>query len=156
MGVAFAALIWISVVMSAVPRANAVHGGRQSQSAPPSFRAPVELVTIDLQIVPAKDATLREFLPKDFTVRVSGRDRTAVSATRMHEDTGAVTRDVPRTPPPECVFDFRRQVDRPTVHYVLAFDLTEPDRKEISRVAVHLTDKAFSIQRYVWRSPIRK
>ena len=148
-GVAFAGLVWAFLLTS---RTSAGQAGQQSQSTPPSFHASSELLTIDVQIAPARNAPLRQFLPKEFSVRVSGHDRTAVSATRMHDDTGPVTREVPRSASPECPFDFRRTVDRPTVHYVLAFDLTESDRKRISRVAVRIADKMFTVQRYGWRT----
>jgi hypothetical protein len=131
-----------------------------AQQSPPVLRASVDLVTIDVQVTPAKDAPLRQFTAADFDIRISGQKRPAASATFLHFDEGTVIRNPglssPQTPKPgECAFGFHRKVDRPTAHYVLAVDRSEADRRAVEDVQVVVVDKAFAVQTYVWRSPVR-
>jgi hypothetical protein len=130
------------------------------QQSPPVLRASVDLVTIDVQVTPAKDAALRQFTAADFDIRISGLKRRPSSATFLHHDEGTVTRDPglssPQTArPAACVFGFHRKVDRPTAHYVLAVDRSEADKREVKDVKVQVVDKAFAVRTYQWRSPLR-
>ena len=132
------------------------------QGTPPPLRAAVDLITIDVQISPNRDAPFREFTTSDFEVRVSGKTRPVASATLLHRDTGAVRRPSDRTEPlpaatdAECAFAFRRTVDRPTVHYLLGVNAIDADRQAVKKVEVKVVDRAFDVQKFAWRSPIRK
>ena len=129
-----------------------------SQQSPPVLRTGVDLVTIDVQVGSVKGATLRELTAADFEVTVSGRRRKAASATFMHYDEGTVVRKSTMLsadrPAPDCVFGFHPTEDRKTAHYVLGIDRTDADQKEVKGVHVSITDKAFAVQFYSWRSPI--
>ena len=119
------------------------------------------MVTIDVQVAPAKDAPLRDLTTADFDVGIAGRKRLAVSATLLHYDEGAVTRS-PRIPPseagtsPACVFGFHRKTDRPTAHYLVGVERSDADEKEVKQVRVNMVDKVFAVQGYVWRSPVKR
>jgi len=131
-----------------------------AQQSPPVLRASVDLVTIDVQVTPAKDAPLRQLAAADFEIRISGQKRAAASVTFLHRDEGTVSRNprssgTPNATPSECVFVFHRKVDRPTAHYVIAVERTDADRREVRDVNVQVTDKAFAVQTYSWRSPVR-
>jgi hypothetical protein len=155
-------VVTVCAVVAAVAVATSAGSGavQAQQQPPPAFRANVDLITIDLQITPAKDAAMRALAPGDFDISISGRKRPARSATLLHYDTGAVTRDA--IPPaalgtdPACVFGFRRETDRTTAHYLVGVDAIDADRKEVKHVRAKVIDKAFAVQRYVWRSPIRR
>jgi hypothetical protein len=132
-----------------------------AQQSPPVLRASVDLVTIDVQVTPAKDAPLRQFTAADFDIRISGQKRPPASVTFLHHDEGTVTRNpglsTPQSAKPaECAFGLHRSVDRPTAHYVLAVDRSEADKREVKDVKVQVVDKAFAVPTYVWRSPIRR
>jgi hypothetical protein len=136
-------------------------GGRllEAQQSPPAFRAGVDLVTIDVQVTPVKNAPMRKLTAADFDISISGRKRPVVSVTPLHDDTGTVTRNPSATGAgpgtfPDCVFGFQRKTNQPTAHYVVGVEATEADRKVVKQVRVKLVVKAFAIQRYVWRSPI--
>ena len=121
---------------------------------PPAFRAGVDLVTIDVQITPAKDAPIRELTAADFEISISGQKRPAASATRLHFDDGTVTRDPIASALPDCAFGFHRTTNRTTVHYVVGVEASDADRKDLDHLRVSMIDKAFVAQRYVWRSPV--
>ena len=122
-----------------------------------TFRAGVVLLTIDVQIAPAKDAPLRELAAKDFEVAVSGRKRPVTSAARLHLDEASV---LPNSPRPGsdtdagCIFGFHRKTDRPTAHYRLGIQPADTDRSA-REVTVKTADSAFATQWLVWRLPIR-
>jgi hypothetical protein len=65
-------------------------GGRaaDAQANPQTFKAGVDLIIIDVQISPSSDAAMRDFIVSDFDIRIAGRKRPAVSATRLHYDEG--------------------------------------------------------------------
>lgn len=130
----------------------------QPGQAPPAFRTRTDLVTIDLQIAAVPKATLREFALSDFSIEISRRKRTPVSATMLHYDEGSVIRDLLRAPGsgPSCVFGFHRKKDLRTVHYLLGVEATEGDRREVKQVEVALVDRVFEIQSVVWRTPVRR
>lgn len=129
----------------------------EARQNPPPFRTGVDLITIDVQITPSRSATIRDFVPSDFEITISGRKRPAVSATRLHDDTGTVAREPPRAhTAPECVFGFHRKTDRTTVHYLVGVEASEADRKEVKQVGTKMVDAAFAVQWIVWRSPIRR
>jgi hypothetical protein len=139
----------------ATAAAQALQGA--SQQAPPTFRSTVELLEIDAQVTPAKDAPLRELAPKDFNVTIQGRSRPVVGATFLHYDDRAPVRN----PPPNaasdaCVFGFHRRVDRVTAHYLVAVDRSGADRIDVKEVRVKPVDKAFTVLSFAWRSPVRK
>jgi hypothetical protein len=50
----------------------------------PALRASVDLVTIDVQVTPARDSPLRQLAAADFDITISGQKRPAASAT--HSD----------------------------------------------------------------------
>jgi hypothetical protein len=132
----------------------------QAQQAP-SFVGKIELVTIDVQITAARDAPLRELTTADFDITISGSKRQAASVTHLHDDDGKVTREPlasrnDQDASPACVFGFHRKIDRKTAHYVVAVDRTDADREEVKQVHVNLVDKNLTVQRYLWRTPIRR
>ena len=129
------------------------------QVQPQKFQAGVDLITIDVQISPASDAPLRDFSVSDFDIRISGRKRPAVSATRLHYDEGKVSRNAPRPgsgTSSACVFGFFRATNRTTAHYTIGVESIDADRREVKDVVVKVADKLFAAERYVWRSPIRR
>jgi hypothetical protein len=131
------------------------------QQPPAALRSGINLVTIDVQIAPVKDAPLRDLTAADFDIGIAGRKRLTASATLLHYDEGTVTRD-PRIPPsdagtsPACVFGFHRKTDRPTAHDLVGVERNDADRKEVKQVRVNMVDKAFAVQGYVWRSPVKR
>ena len=132
-----------------------------AQQSPPVLRSSVELVTIDVQVTPAKNAPLRQFTAADFDIRISGQKRPPASVTFLHHDEGTVTSNPGLSShqtgkPSECAFGLHRKADRPTAHYVLAVDRSEADKREVKDVKVQVVDKAFTVQTYVWRSPVRQ
>ena len=153
-----AAAVFVTLVALANPSGHLLGASPQ---APPVLRSGVDLVTIDVQVAPTKGAAMRSDLTSaDFDVTVSGRRREATSVTFLHFDEGTVTgNSLPRGAAggsDECVFGFHRKDDRRTAHYVLGVDRTDADRKEVKEVRVTIRDKSFAVQRYVWRSPIRR
>jgi hypothetical protein len=149
----------LSVAVSGIAVATAAAHVPQgvSQQAPPNFRGAVELLEIDAQVTPAKNAPLRTLAPKDFEVSIQGRSRAVVEATFLHYDDRAPL----RSPPPNiatdaCVFGFHRRVDRVTAHYLVVVDRSSADRMEVKDVRVKPVDKAFTILSFAWRSPVRK
>lgn len=153
-GVRLGHFAWVTAMVLATAAGGLV--AKSQQVSPPPLRGGVDLVTIDVQITPALEAPLRDFQLSDFDVRIAGQKRPAVSATLLHYDAGAITRDPPRAATPDCVFGFQRKSDRTTVHYLIGVDTTDADRKEVKQVDVKLVDAAYAVQRYVWRSPIRR
>ena len=87
-------LAWVTAMILATSADGFV--AKPQQVSPPPLRGGVDLVTIDVQIAPSREAPMRDFLLSDFDIRIAGRKRPAVSATLLHYDTGAVTRDPPR------------------------------------------------------------
>jgi hypothetical protein len=122
-----------------------------------TFRTGVVLLTIDVQVTPSKDASLRDLTLADFQVAVSGRNRPVESSAFLHLDEASVVSNSPRpgqTSSSDCVFEFHRKLDRPTAHYRLAIQPVETDRGA-REVKVNITDPAFATQWLVWRLPIR-
>jgi hypothetical protein len=114
-------------------------------------------LTIDAQITAAKEAPMREFATGEFEVSISGRRRPVVSVTLLHYDEGAVVRDVPReASSTTCFFGFHRNVDKASAHYLVAVERSGADQTEVKQVRIRMLDKAFAVQRFGWRSPIRK
>jgi hypothetical protein len=131
-----------------------------AEQSPTVLRASVDLVTIDVQVTPAKDAPFRQLTTADFDIRISGQKRAAASVTLLHNDEGTVSRNPGSSSPhpptaPGCVFGFHRKADRPTAHYVVAVERSEADKRDVKDVKVQVVDKAFAISTYVWRSPVR-
>ena len=129
----------------------------RASRAQETFRTGVVLLTIDVQITPAKDAPLRELAAEDFEVVVFGRRRPVTSAARLHLDEASVVASPPRPGPDSdagCIFGFHRKTDRPTAHYRLGIQPADTDRSARA-VTVKTTDSAFATQWLVWRLPIR-
>jgi hypothetical protein len=147
------------VTMVAVAAAGG-HLVGASQQVPPMVQGQVDLVTIDVQVSPAKDATMRQLTAADFDIRISGRKRQAASATLLHYDEGTVARNSTAggtgDSSPECVFGFHRTRDRTTAHYLVGVDRTDADRQEVKDLRINMVDKAFAVQQLVWRSPIHR
>ena len=147
----------VVTMAAAASRASGPFGDVPQQPTA-AFRTGVDLVTIDVQVTPARDAPIRAFSAADFDISIAGRKRPAASATHLHDDEGRVTRNPMALPdrdtPPTCVFGFQRKADRRTAHYLIGVERTEADRKEVKQVRVNMTDKAFAVQTYRWRSPI--
>ena len=128
-----------------------------AQQQPPVLRGEVHLLTIEVQVTAATDAPMREFVTSDFEVSVSGRRRPVESVTLLHYDEGAVVRDVPREAnSTTCFFGFHRNVDKASAHYLVAVERSGADQIEVKQVRMRMADKAFAVQRWGWRSPIRK
>ena len=132
-----------------------------AQQAPPVLRASVDLVTIDVQVTPAKGAAFRQLAAADFDIRISGQKRTAASVTFLHNDEGTVSANPGVSSPKtasssDCVFGFHRKADRPTAHYVIGVERSEADKRDVKDVKVQIVDKAFNAQTYQWRSPVRQ
>jgi hypothetical protein len=139
--------VWLWLVV--VP-ATALVTAVAAQQPTPTFHAGVELVTIDVQIAPTKDAPMRGMTAADFEIIISGRQRPAGSVTLLHFDEGKVARRSP-----ECVFGFHRKNDPTTAHYLISVERTAADQKEVKQVKVTTVDKGFAVQSYAWRSPVR-
>jgi hypothetical protein len=128
----------------------------QSPAAPP-FRAGVELLTVDVQVAAKREVKMDALKGEDFALTFWGKSRPIVSATFAHLDEGAVADDIqPEQAKPDCVFGYLRKAYRRTAHYVLAVDMTEPDRKQTAQVEVTTVDDTYLfVNRFAWRSPIR-
>ena len=126
--------------------------------APPGFRAEVDLITVDVQVTPVRDAPIREFAPSDFAIKIARHERPAVSATMLHHDEGTVISHPPRDTrsTPTCIFAFHRNKDVPTVHYLVGVETTDADRREVKDVTVSMVDRGFVVQWVAWRSPVRR
>jgi hypothetical protein len=149
-----ARLLGISTLVAAAAMVGAAVPTTADQG---TFRAGVVLLTIDVQVTPAKDGALREFGPRDFEVTVSGRKRSVASAVLLHLDEGSVIPNPPRFgqgPDTECIFGFHRRNDRPTAHYLLGIQPIDSDRGA-KEVHVKSVDTVFATQWLVWRMPIR-
>jgi hypothetical protein len=128
-----------------------------SQQLPPVFQAGVDLVMIDVQVTPAKDAPMPELTVADFDVSVSGRKRPTASATFLHYDEGSVTRDaIAPGNLSGCAFGFHRRTDRTTAHYLVGVEGIAADRKDVKQVRVNMVDKGFVVPQLLWRTPARR
>jgi hypothetical protein len=128
-----------------------------AQQQPPVLRGEVHLLTIEVQVTGAKDAPMREFVTSDFEVTISGRQRPVVSVTLLHHDEGTVVRDLLRVANSQaCFFGFHRKVDKVSAHYLVAVERSGADQIEVKQVRMKMADKAFAVQQWGWRSPIRK
>ena len=147
---------WLLAISALVTTAHSGAAGLPSKEQE-TFRTDVVLLTIDVQVTPAKEAALRQFGPEDFEVTVSGRRRPVTSAVRLHLDESSV---VPNPPRPgrgsniDCIFGFHRRTDRPTAHYLLGI---QPDDavRAAKAVSVRTADPAFATEWSAWRLPIR-
>ena len=142
--------------------ATASHDGRVVMASPqsgPVLRAGVDLVTIDVQVTPAKNAVMPELTAADFDIRISGRARAAASVTLLHFDDGTVTRSPLRTDAGSsstCAFGFHRKIDRTTAHYLIGVEQSAADQVEVKQVQVKMTQDGLAVQWIVWRSPIHR
>ena len=128
--------------------------GRQQPS--PVFQAGIDLVMIEVQVIPVKDAPFRELTTADFEISISGRRRPATSASFLHFDKGPVTRNPGETGSvPDCAFGFHRTKDRATAHYLVGVDRIDADRREVRQVRVKMVDKVFAAPLHMWRSSFR-
>jgi hypothetical protein len=131
-----------------------------SQQSPPVLRAGVDMVTIDVQIAPVKDAKMRELTAVDFVITIAGRRRKTASVSFLHYDQGAVIRTPVAAgangPSPECAFGFHRREDRQTAHYLVGVDGTEADQAGVKDVRISIVDKTMAVRSYVWRIPAHK
>jgi len=155
-GAAVKASTFVMTIAMMTSGAGRAADGQQPQ--PQTFKAGVDLIIIDVQISPSSDAAIRDFIVSDFDIRIAGRKRPAVSATRLHYDEGKVLRNpagADSGTSSACVFGFYRTTNRPTAHYVVGVESIESDRHEVRDVVVKVADKLFAAKRYVWRSPIR-
>jgi hypothetical protein len=134
-----------------------------AQQPPLTFRASVDMLLIDVQVVPAlpmqhsSPEVFRDLGPEDFEIRVSGRERPTVSLTLLHFDTGTV---VPgplsiRThlSVPDCVFGFHRAADKTTAHYLIGVNARDTDRRNVRGVHVDIANHGFLAAWWGWRTP---
>lgn len=68
--------------------AGAVSSGRAAQDAPPRFRSGVDLLTIDVAALDARERPVEDLRARDFTVKVDGKVRNVVSAQLMKVERG--------------------------------------------------------------------
>ncbi len=69
----------------------------RAQDQPPSFRAGVEALPVDVVVVDGRGQPIRDLIPADFTVRIDGRPRRIIS-TQWIASTRAVTSPTPVVP----------------------------------------------------------
>src|SRR6185503_1964819 len=147
-----------AILVSVFLATTALGASVASQQPPPSFRAGVDLIMIDVQITPAAKAPLRDLTPADFSISINDRQRPAASATLLHFDEGPVGgKPMPRpgvSSPPECVFAFQRKKNEKTAHYLVGVAAIDADRKGIV-VRLKLVDKGLAAEHFVWRTPAR-
>lgn len=153
-------MVAAACVLLATAAAAGLDARRDDAQQPPlTFRAAVDLLMIDVQVMPAKRAPLRDLTPADFEIRIAGRERPAVSVTLLHYDTGTVVQLPmslrPKLGVPACVFGFHRQADRTTAHYLVGVDARDTDRENVKQVRVAIADDAFVAAWWAWRSPAR-
>ncbi len=132
-----------------------------AQEAAPTFRAGADLVTIDVQIVPARGTSLPVLTADLFDIRIAGQQRTVVSAVFVHYDEGAIVRPssaqgIDPAALAICVFRQLRTADVVHAHYRLAIETREADRKKVSQVRVTVSDKTVSLRGWAWRSATGK
>ena len=155
----FPRLVGSAIVLVICASVSSLIGpGFAFQQAPGTYRASLELVTIDVQLTSKTGGPVRSMTPADFDIRISGRKRAPASATFLHHDEGTVTREnlLRAGSRDECAFGFHRKVDRPTDHYLLTVDRTDADRQQVKDVKVTVIDKTIEVHTFAWRSPIRK
>ena len=141
---------------------NQPDAGRPRHPGPGAkVRAGADLVTIDLQIVPARGTSVPVLTADLFDVRIAGQKRTVVSAVFVHYDEGAVVRPssaqgIDPAALAACVFRHLRTTDAVHAHYRLAIETREADRKNVSKVRVKVSDKTVSLRGWAWRSDTGK
>jgi hypothetical protein len=155
-------------VLSAGPRRHALAIGTDDSTVlravalaqePQDFRASVDLVTIDVQVVAAGSTPISTLTTGQFEVRIAKHDRPVILAQFLHADEGAVTR--PATPPridsgtrAMCVFGFERVSTGATAHYLLGVEPTASDKDGVKHPEITVTHKALSVRRWAWRSRV--
>jgi len=132
-----------------------------SQEPAPTFRGGADLVTIDVQIVPARPTALPVLTADRFDVRISGQKRTVVSAVFVHYDEGAIVarpsaQSMDPAPLAACAFRYLRTSDAVHAHYRLAIETRDDDRKKVSKVRIKVSDKTISLRGWIWRSSTGK
>lgn len=143
-----------SAVLACVAMTSAP-GMLSVQAQEPTFHAGTDLGTIDVQIAATHGAALRDFVPADFVVKIDGRKRTRISATRLHFDEGSVIRDFLHAGGGDaCAFGFHRKKDVTAVHYLLGVEAMPTDRNNAKDVRVAMVDKDFEALTWGWRRSI--
>ena len=128
------------------------------QATPPAFRAAVNLLTIDVQVVAAQGKPMPALAAEQFDVRIARRQRKVVFARLLHTDEGAITQGV-RIPTDAatraaCAFGFERSSNGTNAHYLLGVEPSDTDRGGIKRPRVRVYDRALTVGRWAWRSRI--
>jgi hypothetical protein len=155
----------IACLLLAAAAGASPHGARRAgaQQPPLTFRASVDVLLIDVQVVPAIPAQLsspdvfRALGPDDFQIRVSGGDRPTVSLTLLHFDTGTVVHGplslLTGLRVPDCVFGFHRAADQTTAHYLVGVPARDADRERVKGVHVAIANPGFLARWWGWRTP---
>jgi hypothetical protein len=151
----------VSALIAVLASAGLTPGILATQDPASTFRAGADLVTIDVQIVPARGPSVPVLTADLFDVRIAGQQRTVVSAVFVHYDEGAVVRPssaqgIDPAALATCVFRHLRTAETVHAHYRLAIETRDADRKKVSKVRVTVSDKTVRVRGWAWRSATGK
>lgn len=126
-----------------------------TQETPPAFRAAVNLVMIDVQVVVAPGRPMTDLATEQFSVSIAGHERKVVLAQLLHADERPVTPGVTHTDAATraaCVFGFERSSKGANAHYLLGVEPSDTDKGGIKHPKVRMKDRALAARRWAWRS----
>jgi hypothetical protein len=130
-----------------------------SVQAPPTFRAGVDLVMLDVQVVAAPSKPVPPLTASQFEVTIEGRHRTIVTAEFLHVDEGRLTRghsppNVDKATRAVCVFGFERGSNSAHAHYALSVESIARDKTKVEQPRIKCLDRSLSVRRVAWRSRV--
>jgi hypothetical protein len=131
----------------------------ESVQVPPTFRAGIDLLRFDVQVVAAAGTLGPQLTASQFEVKIAGRARPIVMIEFLHVDGGPVTRghgppSVDQAMREVCVFGFERVSNRAHGHYVVSVESIARDKNRIERPRIKSLDRNLSVRRFSWRSRI--
>jgi hypothetical protein len=140
-------------------RGSAAPAGRALESAQgsPAFRAGVDLLTFDVQVVAAAGTFGPPLKASQFEVKIAGRGRTIVMIEFLHADEGQITRgnslpSVDQATRAVCVFGFDRVSNRAHGHYLVSVESIARDKHRVEHPRIKSLDRSVSVRRFAWRS----
>jgi hypothetical protein len=150
-----------SMVPDAFARGSASPAGRalESVQASPTFRAGIDLLTFDVQVVAAPGKVGPRLTASQFEVKIAGRGRTIVMVEFLHADEGQIRRGNSPPSPDQatravCVFGFERVSNRAHGHYVVTVESIARDKSRVEHPRIKSLDRNVSVRRFAWRSRI--
>ena len=125
------------------------------QEPSPAFRAAVNLVMIDVQVVAAQGKPVPGLTTAQFEVSIAGRTRRVVLAEFVHADEGPINRTVRTTRRvAACVFGFERSATGTNAHYLLGVEPSDSDKSGIKQPKIKVNHNDLTVRRWAWRSRV--